>query len=84
VVSWRASAAELPSCDLKPADVKARPDGTVKVLDFGLAKAIDVSDDGKRLLLLKDSEVQSGAKATGQIVVIQNWTEQLKRLVPAK
>jgi Tol biopolymer transport system component/tRNA A-37 threonylcarbamoyl transferase component Bud32 len=27
--------------DLKPANVKVRPDGTVKVLDFGLAKAID-------------------------------------------
>src|SRR6476660_2770571 len=27
--------------DLKPANVKIRPDGTVKVLDFGLAKAID-------------------------------------------
>ncbi len=28
--------------DLKPANIKMRPDGVVKVLDFGLAKAIDV------------------------------------------
>ncbi len=27
--------------DLKPANVKIRTDGTVKVLDFGLAKALD-------------------------------------------
>ena len=27
--------------DLKPANIKVRPDRTVKVLDFGLAKALD-------------------------------------------
>ena len=27
--------------DLKPSNIKVRPDGTVKVLDFGLAKAVD-------------------------------------------
>src|SRR6202165_1486505 len=27
--------------DLKPANIKVRSDGTVKVLDFGLAKALD-------------------------------------------
>src|SRR5499425_1725535 len=29
--------------DLKPANIKIRPDGTVKVLDFGLAKAMEPS-----------------------------------------
>jgi Tol biopolymer transport system component len=29
--------------DLKPANIKVRPDGTVKVLDFGLAKAVEAA-----------------------------------------
>ena len=29
--------------DLKPANIKVRPDGAVKVLDFGLAKALDTA-----------------------------------------
>ena len=32
--------------DLKPANVKVKDDGTVKVLDFGLAKAMDRTPSG--------------------------------------
>ena len=32
--------------DLKPANIKVRSDGTVKVLDFGLAKALEAPGSG--------------------------------------
>ena len=32
--------------DLKPANIKVKKDGTVKVLDFGLAKALDPNPEG--------------------------------------
>src|SRR5262249_11343124 len=38
--------------DLKPANIKLRPDGTVKVLDFGLAKALDQDASGSSLVSL--------------------------------
>jgi Tol biopolymer transport system component len=46
--------------DLKTANVKVRPDGTVKVLDFGLAKAIETDTDAHDLSLTRTAATETG------------------------
>ena len=46
-------------------------------------KNYDVSLDGQRFLMVKPVEaVDEGLTAGQQIVVVENWFEELKRLVP--
>lgn len=49
--------------DLKPANIKVRPDGTVKLLDFGLAKAMegDTPDDVRTARLSLSPTITSPA-----------------------
>jgi len=43
----------------------------------------DIAPDG-RFLIIRSGQAEAGVGAEPQIVVVQNWTEELKRLVPVK
>jgi serine/threonine protein kinase len=55
--------------DLKPANIKIRTDGTVKVLDFGLAKALDSTSAGTADVTASPT-ITSPVRMTGVGVVL--------------
>jgi Tol biopolymer transport system component len=76
--------------DLKPQNVKASTDGKVKVLDFGLAKAMDpagaISGAGSASELAKSPTLTMGATARGMILGTAGYMapEQAKALAVDK
>ena len=47
-------------------------------------RAYDVSPDGQRFLMIKEGAAGTETAPPASIVVVQNWLEELKRLVPPK
>jgi serine/threonine-protein kinase len=48
------------------------------------ARYYDVSPDGQRFLMIKDSAASDPNATPASMVVVLNWTEELKRLVPVR
>jgi Tol biopolymer transport system component len=44
----------------------------------------DVSPDGQRFLMVKDQPAPAQTGTPASMIVVQNWTEELKRLVPVR
>ena len=47
------------------------------------ARSYAVAPDGRRFLMMKEEERHGHDADASQIVVIRNWAQELKRLVPA-
>ncbi len=47
----------------------------------GLGRTYDISPDGKRFLMIKEGGPGDETEPT-QLILVQNWLDELKRLVP--
>jgi len=49
---------------------------------FASSRNYDISPDGQRFLMIKDVEQREEESARAEVIVVLNWFEELKRLVP--
>ena len=53
-------------------------------LRITLSRTYDVTPDGQRFLMLKNADAPTQSSDVPRIVIVQNWLEELRRLVPTK
>jgi serine/threonine-protein kinase len=60
--------------------------GNARVVFEGqyVEQGYDVSPDGQRFLMIKDARPTGEGSAPSQLIVVQHWHEELKRLVPIR
>ncbi len=56
-------------------------EGSYRYNPFSLISNYDISPDGQRFVMVKESS-EAGERPPDQINVVLNWFEELKRLVP--
>jgi hypothetical protein len=50
---------------------------------FGSSRPYDIAPDG-RFFIIRSNQAETGVVTAQNLVVVQNWTEELKQLVPTK
>jgi serine/threonine-protein kinase len=59
-------------------------EGYLMSLGFTLGRTYDIAADGQRFLMIKQGNGADQAAAPRSLIVVLNWLEELKRLVPTK
>jgi eukaryotic-like serine/threonine-protein kinase len=55
-----------------------------RIVAVGTVRTYDISRDGKRFLMIKENAASGEDEHPASMIVVQNWHEELKRLVPAR
>ena len=70
--------------ELNPAGTVLKGDGHLLVVDNKHKAVLDVSPDGKRFLMLKDSAAGDPNARPPSMVLVEHWFEELKQRVNGK
>jgi serine/threonine-protein kinase len=72
----------------EPAFVRQTPQPLFELRDYQIAagtlRNYDVAADGERFLMMRQGRGAEGASGSFRVIVVQNWVDELERLVPTE